>query len=116
MFRTIWLALICLVSLGAMIAAKIGIASLASADVSDVAIARSPDQPLMKSDKLKVVNNERNSPQPTLPPSAILSPKDLATTPEPGIKIVSRHWHDPLAPKTRPAANRPKGNSTGTHQ
>jgi hypothetical protein len=112
MFRTVWLALICLISLGAMIAAKIGIASLASADASGVVtIAGSshPDQPIMKSDKLNVLNNERMPPETTLPPIAILPPKDLATTPEPVIKIVSRHWHDPLAPKTQPAANRPKG-------
>jgi hypothetical protein len=119
MFRTVWVALICLISLGALIATKVGIASLASADVSDVVtIAGSrPDQPLAKSDKLKVLNNEPMSVQTTLPPMAIPPAIDAATVPEPPIKIVSRHWHDPLAPKTQPATVRSKAKSTGnTHQ
>ena len=46
--------------------------------------------------------------EPMRTPFAISSPQSAPKPAEPSIKIVSRHWHDPLAPKTEPLANQRK--------
>lgn len=110
MIRTIWLALICLISLGTMAAVRIGTTSLASANISDVVMPteRNSEQPLMKQDKLEVLNIE---PIKTIVTPDAIPPKAVSRTAEPVIKIVSRHWHDPLAPKAEPVAGRAKRKS-----
>ena len=112
MIRTVWLAVICLISLGAMAAVRIGIASLARASVSDVVTPTElkSEQPLMKSDKLDVLKIEGVLTT-TVTPIAILPPKGEVKPGEPVIKIISRHWHDPLAPKSKPDAGQSKRKS-----
>jgi hypothetical protein len=60
LIRTVWLALICLITLIAMAAVKVGTASLVSADASHVVMPAGSNigQALMKSDKLEVLNIE----------------------------------------------------------
>ncbi len=113
MIRTVWLAVICLISLGAMAAVRIGTASLARANVSDVVATTEikSEQPLMKSDKLDILKIERALTETTETPIAILPPKAELKPGEPVIKIISRHWHDPLAPKSEPAAGQSKRKS-----
>jgi hypothetical protein len=107
MIRTVWLALICLISLVIMAAIKVGIESLASADASGVVMPADKDTEhgLMKSDKLEVSNIGPVPSKPIATPFAISPPQSAPKPAEPSIKIVSRHWHDPLAP---PLANQRK--------
>jgi|SRR5450759_37059 hypothetical protein len=114
MIRTVWLALICLISLGVMAAVRIGTASLARANVSDDVTPTEikSEQPLMKSDKLEVLNIERALTKTTVTPIAILPPKAELKPAEPVTKIISRHWHDPLAPKSEPVTGQSKRKST----
>jgi hypothetical protein len=118
MIRTIWLAVICLVGLGAMGVKRIGTASLASADTSRVeasaARAVEENHALMKSDKLEVL---RIGPAPVkviVTPVAIMPVKNMSVSPESATTIVSRHWHDPLAPIAKPETASLKGKSKKT--
>ena len=105
MIRTVWLAVLCSIGLGAMIAIKAG------TPTPPLNVGASPEQTtvgtgfvqdtLTKADKLEVVYvrdpvavepvmlvtkaRDQTPPQPPSPPA----------TP----KIVSRHWHDPNAKK-----------------
>jgi hypothetical protein len=45
-------------------------------------------------------------------PIAILPPKAELKPAEPVTKIISRHWHDPLAPKSEPVTGQSKRKST----
>ena len=109
MTRTIWLALICLISLGAMAAIRIGIGTLARTNVSnDVTPTEiKSERPLMKSDKLEVLNVERGFTKTTVMPIAILPKAELKSA-EPVIKIIGRHWHDPSAPKSEAVSGQSK--------
>jgi hypothetical protein len=101
MIRTSWLVAICLVGLSVIVALKTGNASLTSADASRVANpsaeAIEQNHALMKSDKLEVLKIEA-----MVTPIAIVPAKNIPESPEPATKIVSRHWHDPLAPIAKP--------------
>jgi hypothetical protein len=113
LIRTVWLALICLITLAAMAAVKVGTASLVTADASDVVMPAGSNigQALMKSDKLEVFNVE-SLPNNKVTAVTIVPPKGVSRAPERITKIVSRHWHDPLAPKTRLVADPPKAKSS----
>jgi hypothetical protein len=117
MIRTIWLAVICLVGLGVMVALKVGTASLASADVSRVeapaAQAIGQSHALMKSDRLEVVKIEP-AVEMTVTPVPTVPAKIVSESREPTTKIVSRHWHDPLAPIAKPDTDSLKGKSKKT--
>jgi hypothetical protein len=101
MIRIFCFALICLVSLGVLAAMKMAAAPLTTADVSQVEPTRpikaEPDA-LAKADKLKVYQAEPE-PAPTVMTPLSTPPK---IPPKAGeiTKIVSRHWHDPLASKS----------------
>src|ERR1035437_6008570 len=113
MIRTVWLALICLISLGALAAIKVGTASLANAEASrgETPAGTNVEQDtLAKSDKLEVSNIEPLPSKKMVMPVAIMPPQITSKPTEPITKIVSRHWHDPLVPKAEPVANRPKVN------
>ena len=132
MIRTVWLALICFIGVGIMAAVKITAASRATTNVPervglseqqelkvsvtqgvatpDVA-RRQAEQPETKSDRLTVLNVD--APPSVTPPTVIqltpiaVSPsKPQPETAEPSVKLVSRHWRDPLAPKPAPVKMR----------
>jgi hypothetical protein len=105
MIKTVWLALIFLTGLGAMVAIKMGTAPLASAGALQVEprvqTYVETDTTLTKADKLEVSYVEPVAPdKAVVTPVAILPPKTASKPAEKITKIVSRHWHDPLAPKT----------------
>jgi hypothetical protein len=131
--RTFWLALVCLIGLGITAAAKITTASLATTNVPKryalseqqeptasitqgiaAAIAvewPQAERPENKSDRLTVLKDA--APPAVTPPIITVLPKNPASqTAEPKVKIVSRHWRDPLAPKADPI-KRPKVKSAG---
>lgn len=110
MTRTVWLALICLISLAVMTAIKVGIESLASADASDVVMPtdKGTEHAAMKSDRLEVRSIGPVPSEPMKAPLAISSPPAAPEPAEPPFKIVGRHWHDPLAPKIDPLAKQRK--------
>ena len=101
MIRNCWLALICLIGLGVLATMKMAAAPHTTTDVSQVeptAPMTAGRDALAKADKL-TVSHVQSMPEPmafipiaTEPPKT--SPKAVETT-----NIVSRHWHDPLAPK-----------------
>jgi hypothetical protein len=99
MIRIFWFALIGLISLGVLAAMKMA-GPLTTADISQVkstAPMTAEYDALAKADKLKVFHVEL-VPEPTMvTPAATESPKILPNVEV--TKIVSRHWHDPLAPK-----------------
>jgi hypothetical protein len=121
--RTVWLALICLIGVGIMAAIKITTSSRATTNVAervglserqepkvsltqgvatpDVA-RREAEQHQAKSDRLSVLNVDVPATVPQAPPAALGPGKPRSDTVEPSIKLVSRHWRDPLAPKTEP--------------
>lgn len=112
--RSVWLALICLASLVALFAIKMGTAPLATADVGESEAATSTEQVVSKTkaDRLEIFRIE-----PTPDKTAVMSvpivsskaaPESAATT----TKIIGRHWHDPLAPKAPPLAKLSKGRSS----
>jgi hypothetical protein len=110
MIRTVWLALICLISLAVMAAIKVGIESPASADAPDVVMPteKGTEHASMKSGRLEVRMIGPVPSEPMKAPLAISSPQSAPKPAEPSFKIVSRHWHDPLAPKTEPLAKQRK--------
>src|SRR5215203_446434 len=124
MIRTVWLALICLIGVGIMAAVKITTVSRATTNVPErvglseqqapkvsvtqgVAtpdVARREAEQQTKSDRLTLLNVD--APPTVTPPTvtqltpvAVVPTKPQSETAEPSIKIVSRHWRDPLAPK-----------------
>jgi hypothetical protein len=117
MIRTFWLAVICLVGLGVMVATRIETASLASADASRIATsaqAIEQNHALMKSDKLEVLKIEPSPVNTMVTPVATAPAKNMSESPEPNTKIVSRHWHDPLAPISKLDTNLLKSKSKKT--
>jgi hypothetical protein len=116
MMRTVWLGLICLISLGAMASLRIASSTPGSADNLAVAVttpANLQQDPLGKADKLQVSSTEEAAgtedvPEIKLvtsiaivPPKAALQPQQKTT------EIISRHWHEGYAKMTRrPARHR----------
>jgi hypothetical protein len=127
MIRTVWLALICLITVAALALAKISAVPVATAEISEqseapkqterkiatraesLPIYVSPDevktdQPFGKSDKLKDLNLSPATTVTTLPIAIVPQKVQSKTAEEAPIKIISRHWRDPLAPKLMPKA------------
>jgi hypothetical protein len=108
--RTVWLAVLCLIGVGAMVAIKAGTPppppnaraslyetaiaidssrdTLTEADKLEIAYVRAPlvEEPVMQVPKASVEHPPR-------PPGSTATPK-----------IVSRHWHDPNAKKSASAS------------
>lgn len=101
--RTIYLAAGLLVLMVMLVALRTGSAPLASAQVLGVETATEEEQrpTSTKSDKLLVFSSTEPAAVRTsairldLPPAEVVHP-----TADKPVRIVSRHWHDPLAPKT----------------
>jgi hypothetical protein len=100
--RTIYLATGLLVLTVMLVALRTGSAPLASADALGETATIEEQQPKStKSDKLLVFSSTEPAAVKTsiikmeMPPSEVAHPE--ADRP---VRIVSRHWHDPLAPKT----------------
>jgi hypothetical protein len=112
MIRTVWLGVFFLTSLVALVAVRIGAAPLASADVPRVETTTAADTQQAtskKADKLQVSYIEPAADRSTVTPVAMLAsvtpvaivaPKSAPKPAEKPVRIVSRHWHDPLAPKS----------------
>jgi hypothetical protein len=129
MIRTIWLAVFCLTSLGVLVAIRIGATPFTSADASHVEpVATAVDPPQTtstKADRLQVSYVEPAKDRTMETPAAVApltdapkilpknsSSKSLPRRNETTIRIVSRHWHDPLAPKASPNVDRSKNKSS----
>jgi hypothetical protein len=114
--RTVWLAIVCLTSLVVLVAIRFGAAPPASADASRMdtpATVADPQQATStKADKLQVSYIEPAAERTTVTPVATMPPKSAPKPKEAPIKIASRHWHDPLAPKTSPSVDRSKNKSS----
>jgi hypothetical protein len=108
MIRTVWLAIFCLISLVVLVVIRIGAAPLARADASRLettAAADTQQATSTKADKLKVSYIEPAAGT-TVTAVAIVPPKNAPKPAETTIRIVSRHWHDLLAPKASPNVDR----------
>src|ERR1035437_2091896 len=99
MIRTLWLALIGLASLGVLVGIKMGAAPLAGADMSRVEATTAEQVTSTKADKLEVSNIGPTLDKTVVTPITIMPPKTKSEQTEATTKIVSQHWHDPLAPK-----------------
>jgi hypothetical protein len=116
MIRTIWLAILCLTSLAVLVAIRIGAAPVTRADASRLettTVADTQQATSTKADKLKVSYIEPEAtttvtPVAIAPPDNAPKPAETTIKPETTIKIVSRHWHDPLAPKASPKLDQSK--------
>lgn len=106
MIRTVWLAVLCLIGVGAVVAINAGTSTPAPsveapADRTAIAAGFSQDT-LTKADKLEIAYVRdrvavESVMQVTNPPDET-PPQPLSPTATP--KIVSRHWHDPNAKKS----------------
>jgi hypothetical protein len=120
MNRTIWLAIFCLTSLVVLVAIRIGAAPLTSAEASRLettTVADTQQATSTKADKLKVSYIEPAAtttvtPVAIVPPDNAPKPAETTVEAETTIKIVSRHWHDPLAPKASPKVDQSKSKSS----
>ena len=101
MIRTLWLALIGLASLGVLVGIKMGAAPLAGADMSRVEATTAEQVTSTKADKLEVSNIGPTLDKTVVTPITIMPPKTKSEQTEATTKIVSQHWHDPLAPKSK---------------
>lgn len=100
--RPVWLALVCLTGLVVLVAIRFGAMPLASADAARMetpTVAEPQQTTSTKADKLQVSYIEPAVDRTTVTPVAIVPAKSAPKSKEATTKIVSRHWHDPLAPK-----------------
>jgi hypothetical protein len=102
MMRTIWLALTCLIGVGALIAIKVSLATPAKQAVAlttGQVEADLRDPSLAKGDKLPVSYAE--PPLKTPIRSIPIAPSVVAVPNEVSQRIISRHWHegDPIPGK-----------------
>jgi hypothetical protein len=116
MIRTIWLAILCLTSVAVLVAIRIGAAPVTRAAASRLETTTAADTQQAtstKADKLKVSYIEPEAtttvtPVAIVPPDNAPKPAETNIKAETTIKIVSRHWHDPLAPKASPKLDQSK--------
>jgi hypothetical protein len=101
MIRTVWLAALCLVVLGAMAVGKVAKAPPApttaetAADGGTVGVDLG-QEPLTKADRLQITYVRQETPtQSTVPPVDPIVPDVQNVVPPAEADIVSRHWHDP---------------------
>ena len=109
MIRTVWLAIICLMLIGALAAGKalmtpadLTVAALsASADETTVGIGQAQDT-LSKSDRLEIAYVRQEIPsQPVLRSVEPTVPVVMPVSASIETKIISRHWRDPHAFSSR---------------
>jgi hypothetical protein len=114
MIRTVWLAAVCLIVLGAMAVGKV---TKIPAPTNDDTLVDGPtvgadliQEPLSKADRLQITYVRQETPSQSTVPPTDLSPPDVSPSPAdvspPDVQkvtspaemhIVSRHWHDPTA-------------------
>jgi hypothetical protein len=98
MIRTVWLALVCLIAVGALATLKAGVATPAKqqAELSDNVIGTAAEA-LPKADRLDVGSVKNVPDEKTVKTTTIISPNtDDAVPNQPAkiSKIISRHWHE----------------------
>jgi len=111
MIKTIWFAIIGLAAVGVIVGIKVGAASLASADMPLAEITTVEQTTSTKADKLGMLNIGPASDKAVVMPITIVPQKTKSDQTQSAITIVNRHWHDPLAPKTKPVSDRSKERS-----
>jgi hypothetical protein len=100
MIRTVWLALFCLIGLGAAASLRIAMSMSDSGDISPartVAAASPAQNTLAKADKLEVTYIDEAPGKKLVKSIDIRPPETASKPPEKVIKIVSRHWHNAYA-------------------
>jgi hypothetical protein len=102
MIRTVWLAALCLVVLGAIAAGKVAKtpAPTSGETPMDAATVGADmiQEPLIKADRLQITYLPQETPsQSTAPPTDPSLPEVQKVTSPAEVNIVSRHWHDPNA-------------------
>jgi type IV secretory pathway VirB10-like protein len=102
MIRTVWLAAVCLVVLGAMAIGKTAKTPAPITDETSVdgatVDADLVQEPLIKADRLQITYVRQETPsQSTVPPMDPILPDVQKVISPPETNIVSRHWHDPNA-------------------
>jgi hypothetical protein len=142
--RTVWLALVCLIGLATIVAVRIGMAPLASANASAGVVvtkaevlrqATLPDgealssetmtaatelhnDALAKADKLEVLHT--NDVDPEVKSIASVAIAFPTTEPKPVSKkmdrIIIRHWHDPYDKQSTAARPKRKLSNTSTNR
>jgi hypothetical protein len=108
MIRTVWLAAVCLVVLGAMAVGKAAKTPALTTDETSVdgatVHADLVHEPLIKGDRLQITYVRQETPsQSTVPPIDPIVPDVQKVFSPAETNIVSRHWHDPNATNS-PAA------------
>jgi hypothetical protein len=129
MIRTAWLALLCLIGVGIMAAVKVTTASRATPSVPIVSEQKEPRIPVTQG--VAVISVARPEPEKTEPSTKsdrvgvnvdvrpavtrvtpmVVEPANPQRDTAPVLKLVSRHWRDPLAPKVVQPVSRPTGKS-----
>jgi hypothetical protein len=114
MIRTVWLAAICLVLLGAMAAGKV--AKTPAAPTTDetpvdgaTVGADLVQEPLIKADRLQITYVRQETPsESTAPPIDPIVPEvqKVISPAETNTNIASRHWHDPNATNSSAAKSK----------
>jgi hypothetical protein len=102
MIRTVWLAAVCLVVLGAMAIGKTPKTPAPITDETSVdgaaVDADLVQEPLIKADRLQIAYVRQETPsQSTVPPIDPIVPDVQKMISAAETNIVSRHWHDPNA-------------------
>jgi hypothetical protein len=102
MIRTVWLAAVCLVVLGAMAVGKVAKTPSPTNDETlvDAATVGTDliQEPLIKADRLQMTYVRQETPsQSTVSPMDQILPDVQKVISPTDMNIVSRHWHDPNA-------------------
>jgi hypothetical protein len=112
MIRTIWLAVACLVLLGAVAVGKVykttAILTTHEKSADGATVGAGPMQaPLIKADRLQItpVRQEASTESASQPIEPSVPEVPNSVSPEETI-IVSRHWHDPNAPNSTTAKSK----------
>ena len=117
MIRTVWLAAICSVALGAVSVSKVTTAPPAISVEEGTVGADLGQEALIKADRLPITYARQEMPIPPPMPSVDPVVPDIKKVTSPvATEIVSRHWHDPNDTKSWAAKSQrtfKKGKSTG---
>jgi hypothetical protein len=119
MIRTVWLALFCLISLGAMAALRIAMTPSVSADASPARMtwaANLKQDTLAKTDKLQVSYIEEAPEKKLVTTIAVVPPKMTSKPAEEITKIISRHWHEGHAKQIGPSPRHRRDVSRAKHR
>jgi hypothetical protein len=114
MVRTMLFAFASLVGVGTMVAMEVGTPPRGAMRASEppalstVGVGTSHDT-LTKADRLEVTYIRNDVPiQPVLPAQLIAPAESIPARPEPAMKAIGRHSHDPIARKLAAALPRPR--------